>query len=87
MKQTGVRSILPMVCSYCDLFFERKLTRMIMTLGWALKRGYYTAKASRLDSYRGANHILRLALEGRICLCLRPPGFLAQKGKQTFVVF
>jgi hypothetical protein len=49
--------------------------------GWAAKRGYYTAKASRLDSYRGANHILRLALEGRICLCLRPPNYLKEKDK------
>jgi len=50
-------------------------------LGWAAKRGYYTAKAARLDTYRGANHILRLALEGRICLCLYPPGYLLSKGQ------
>ncbi|ODN05747.1 Guanine nucleotide-binding protein-like 1 [Orchesella cincta] len=43
--------------------------------GWAVKRGYYTAKAARLDTYRGANHILRLALDGRICLCLYPPNY------------
>ena len=29
--------------------------------------------------YRAANHILRLALDGRINLCLRPPGFSTEK--------
>ncbi|OXA62659.1 guanine nucleotide-binding protein-like 1 [Folsomia candida] len=47
--------------------------------GWALKRSYYTAKAARLDSYRGANHILRLALDGRIIICLRPKGYTSRK--------
>ncbi|CAG9764541.1 unnamed protein product [Ceutorhynchus assimilis] len=44
--------------------------------GWAKKRGYLTAKAARLDSYRAANSILRMALDGKICLCLRPQGYL-----------
>ncbi|CAK1554297.1 unnamed protein product [Leptosia nina] len=43
--------------------------------GWAKKRGYLTAKAARLDTYRAANSILRMALDGKICLWLRPPGF------------
>ncbi|CAG9854108.1 unnamed protein product [Phyllotreta striolata] len=47
--------------------------------GWAKKRGYYTAKAARLDSYRAANSLLRMALDGKICLCLRPPGYCQQK--------
>lgn len=51
-----------------------------MILAWALKRGFLTAKASRPDMYRAANHILRLALDGRINLYLRPPGFTAAKG-------
>ncbi|CAH0547268.1 unnamed protein product [Brassicogethes aeneus] len=41
--------------------------------GWAKKRGYITAKAARLDSYRAANSLLRMALDGKLCLCLRPP--------------
>jgi hypothetical protein len=45
-----------------------------------LKRGFLTAKAARPDMYRAANHILRLALDGRINLSLRPPGFTAEKG-------
>jgi ribosome biogenesis GTPase A len=46
---------------------------------WAIKRGFLTAKACRPDIYRAANHILRLALDGRINLSLRPPGFTAAK--------
>lgn len=48
---------------------------------WALKKGFLTAKAARPDAYRAANHLLRMALVGRICLCLRPPGYTADEGK------
>ncbi|KAL4237299.1 Guanine nucleotide-binding-like protein 1 [Mactra antiquata] len=46
---------------------------------WAEKRGFLTAKAARLDAYRAANNILRLALDGRICLCLYPKGYVAKQ--------
>ncbi|XP_069551695.1 guanine nucleotide-binding protein-like 1 [Brachyistius frenatus] len=42
---------------------------------WAERRGYKTAKAARNDVYRAANSILRLAIDGRLCVCLRPPGY------------
>ncbi|CAH1272689.1 GNL1 [Branchiostoma lanceolatum] len=42
---------------------------------WAEKRGFRTAKMARTDVYRAANSILRMALEGRICLCVKPPGY------------
>ncbi|XP_061381859.1 guanine nucleotide-binding protein-like 1 [Danaus plexippus] len=42
--------------------------------GWAKQRGYLTAKAARLDTYRAANSLLRMALDGKLCLWLRPPG-------------
>lgn len=48
--------------------------------GWAKKRGFYTAKAARLDSNRAANGILRMALDGKICLTLKPPHFHAMEG-------
>jgi hypothetical protein len=66
------------VCCFIETykFFEI----ILIFLAWALKRGFFTAKASRPDVYRSANHILRLALDGRINLCLRPPGFNADKG-------
>lgn len=41
--------------------------------GWAIKRGFMTKRAARPDEARAANNLLRLALEGRICLYLRPP--------------
>lgn len=49
--------------------------------GWAKKRGYLTAKAGRLDSHRAANSLLRMALDGNICLCLRPVGYLEKIGQ------
>ncbi|XP_021239674.1 guanine nucleotide-binding protein-like 1, partial [Numida meleagris] len=48
---------------------------------WAEKRGYRTAKAARHDVYRAANSILRMAADGRLRLCLRPPGYGAHSGR------
>lgn len=42
---------------------------------WAIKRGFLTAKTARPDTYRAANNILRMALDGKITLSLKPPGF------------
>lgn len=47
---------------------------------WAAKRNFYTAKAARLDTYRAANSLLRMALEGRICIYVYPPNWAANKG-------
>lgn len=47
--------------------------------GWAEKKGFLTAKAARKDAYRAANHILRLTVEGRICLSFRPPEYTTNK--------
>jgi hypothetical protein len=52
--------------------------------GWAKLRGFYTARTARLDTSRAANHLLRLALEGKICLCLRPPGYSKKKGTSAY---
>jgi ribosome biogenesis GTPase A/vacuolar-type H+-ATPase subunit H len=46
---------------------------------FALKRGFLTAKAARPDTYRAANSILRMALDGKIALSLKPCGFHAKK--------
>lgn len=54
---------------------------------WAERRGYKTAKAARNDVYRAANSLLRLAIDGRLCLCLRPPGYSCLKGKTGFCSF
>ncbi|KAM8793807.1 guanine nucleotide-binding protein-like 1 [Eudromia elegans] len=45
---------------------------------WAEKRGYRTARAARADAHRAATGILRMAAEGRLRLCLRPPGYGAR---------
>lgn len=39
---------------------------------WAIKRGFLTAKTSRPDTYRAANSLLRMALEGKFSFSLRP---------------
>ena len=47
---------------------------------WALKRGFKTAKAARPDVYRAANHLLRMALDGRtLCLAFYPQGYVADR--------
>ncbi|CAM9266099.1 unnamed protein product, partial [Lampetra planeri] len=44
---------------------------------WAEQRGFHTARTARPDVYRAANSILRLAVEGRLCLAMHPPGYTA----------
>lgn len=46
---------------------------------WAIKRGYFTAKACRPDVYRAANELLRMALDGRLCISLKPCNYFKQK--------
>jgi len=59
------------------------LSVYILRTAWALKRGFVTAKAARADVHRAANSILRMAVEGRLCLCLRPPGFTSNHGRRS----
>lgn len=42
---------------------------------WAIKRGFLTAKTARPDTFRAANSILRMALDGKLTLVLRPVGY------------
>uniref|UniRef100_A0A3P9HMM2 Guanine nucleotide-binding protein-like 1 n=1 Tax=Oryzias latipes TaxID=8090 RepID=A0A3P9HMM2_ORYLA len=58
---------------------EPKWTAFDVCEAWAERRGYKTAKAARNDVYRAANSLLRLAIDGRLCLCLRPPGYSCLK--------
>ncbi|XP_046845261.1 guanine nucleotide-binding protein-like 1 isoform X2 [Xenia sp. Carnegie-2017] len=46
---------------------------------WAEQRGFRTAKAGRPDTYRAANSLLRLATQGKIVMCLYPPGFFSKQ--------
>ncbi|XP_067094294.1 guanine nucleotide-binding protein-like 1 [Osmerus mordax] len=58
---------------------ELRWTAWDVCEAWADRRGYKTAKAARNDVYRAANSLLRLAVDGRLCMCLRPPGYHEQK--------
>ena len=40
-----------------------------------LSSGYVTARSNRPDIARAANHLMRMALEGRITLSFVPPNF------------
>ena len=42
---------------------------------WAERRGFFTSRTSRPDTFRAANEILRMALEGVICLYFNPANF------------
>ncbi|KAH3803041.1 hypothetical protein DPMN_156739 [Dreissena polymorpha] len=58
----------------------KKTTHVCIFPAWAEQRGFYTANAARLDGNRGANNLLRLAVEGKLCLCLFRPGYTKKKG-------
>lgn len=47
---------------------------------WAVQRGFLTARSGRPDVYRAANHLLRMALDGRtLCMAFYPPDYLSQR--------
>lgn len=58
---------------------EERWTPWSICEAWAMKKRYMTAKAARADVYRAANSILRMAVDGRLCLYMRPPGFTDHK--------
>ena len=64
--------------SSCILF---STIQYLFFLAFALKRGLLTAKAGRPDINRSGNLILRMGLDGRLCLALRPPGFTKNRGE------
>ena len=52
---------------------------LILNEAWAIKRGYFTSKAARPDVYRAANELLRMALDGRLCLSLKPKNYYKER--------
>lgn len=46
---------------------------------WAEKRGFFSAKGGRTDVYRAANNILRMAVDGRLCLFMLPPNYTKEE--------
>lgn len=60
---------------------ENDWTAFDICEAWAEKRGFLTSRTARPDVYRAANHLLRMALDGRtINLSFYPPNYL-EKGK------
>ncbi|KAH0540036.1 hypothetical protein KQX54_011460 [Cotesia glomerata] len=47
---------------------------------WAAKRHFMTARTGKFDTYRAANSLLRMALEGKICIFVYPPGWTLDRG-------
>lgn len=58
-----------------DDYLKHGWTAWKICEAWAFKRGFRTAKAARLDVFRAANHMLRMALDGRIVLATVPVGY------------
>lgn len=57
-----------------------KWSTMDICEAFAIKRGFYTAKAANPDVQRSANLILRLALEGKLVMAIFPPNYSKNKG-------
>jgi len=53
---------------------------MDICAGWATKRNFYTSRAARLDTYRAANLLLRMTLQGKICLYTYPQNWTVDEG-------
>lgn len=54
--------------------------------GWAIKKDFKNARSGRLDSYRAANSLLRMALEGKICLYVYPLNWTDERGKIKYLI-
>ena len=54
---------------------EECWTAFLICSEWAEVRRFFTSRTSRPDTFRAANEILRMALEGKLCLAFHPPGY------------
>lgn len=72
IKYLAERIDLPKLLSIQHPDGDEDWSAMDICDAFAIKRGFLTAKASRPDSYRAANSILRMALDGKITLSLKP---------------
>uniref|UniRef100_T1IJQ9 Guanine nucleotide-binding protein-like 1 n=1 Tax=Strigamia maritima TaxID=126957 RepID=T1IJQ9_STRMM len=66
---------------------EKNWTPYDICDGWAIKRGFFTSKGARRDVHRAGNNLLRMALEGRIRFCLKPPGYLHDKSEKYNFIY
>lgn len=60
---------------------------MDICTSWAKKKGFITGQAGRPDTYRAANQLLRISLEGKICLFIYPPDWSKNKSKNKLMLF
>lgn len=79
IKYLAERVNLPKLLSINHPDGEEEWSAMDICDAFALKRGFLTAKAARPDCYRAANSILRMALDGKITLSLKPLGYHKKK--------
>ena len=55
------------------------------SLAFAMKNGFFTAKAARPDVHRAADFLLRMVVSGRLTLCMKPPGYHLSKGMSSML--
>ena len=54
---------------------EEHWSAFLICQEWAELRRFFTTRTSRPDTFRAANEIMRMALEGKLCLAFHPPGY------------
>ena len=55
---------------------EEHWSAFLICQEWAELRRFFTTRTSRPDTFRAANEIMRMALEGKLCLAFQPPGYV-----------
>ncbi|XP_011312096.1 guanine nucleotide-binding protein-like 1 isoform X2 [Fopius arisanus] len=81
IKFIGMRLDLPKLLRIQHQEDDEVWSAMDICEGWAAKRNYTTARTARLDTYRAANSLLRMALEGKLCVFVYPLGWSSEKQK------
>lgn len=66
---------------------ELEWSAMDVCEAWAVRNGFFTAKAARPDLYRAANAILRMVLDGTIPFSFVPPSYCKKKGGYLFCIY
>ncbi|XP_063982221.1 guanine nucleotide-binding protein-like 1 isoform X2 [Diachasmimorpha longicaudata] len=79
IKFLGERLDLPALLRIQHQENDDSWSAMDICEGWAAKRNYRTARAARLDTYRAANSLLRMTLEGKICVFVYPERWSKEK--------
>lgn len=54
---------------------------------FALKCGFVTSKAGRPDTYRAANQLLRMVIDGKVLLCWYPEGYVENSIEESAIAY